>query len=203
MKAYDKMEASGRALRRAVGLDEEDKPTQLELENMILKRLAVAPGTGFAALLALTGREVVTVSPTASGTGDEEPDGQLPAGKDSPADGPPSSQQDQPRTPRTANGNAERAAFATLQASSQHVIEVNGTAHRLKHPLLCAPHLFSCPFSHAIYGGVRALPGTSGDYECTLSSVGGLVVGRRVFPSSDALLLDPPRGTNGVRLQHN
>ncbi len=40
VKAYDRLEASGTALRRELGLDEADKPTPDELEEMIWKKVA-------------------------------------------------------------------------------------------------------------------------------------------------------------------
>jgi hypothetical protein len=40
VKAYDRLEANGSALRRELGLDESDKPTQDEVEEMIWKKVA-------------------------------------------------------------------------------------------------------------------------------------------------------------------
>lgn len=205
IQAYDRLEVSGKALRRTIGLDEDDKPTKSEVQDLALQKLAILAQTGFAALHELTGLEVVVSVPTSApvasgvGSGNNNPAAQLPNEPKSPASGPPDAGAPSPQAPRNAL-EPERVAFAILQANSQHIVEFVGKTYTLKHPLLCAPHLFSCPFAHAVHQGVPVYPGTSGDYECTLASGGGLVVGRRVFPSSDALLIDQPRGVNGVRV---
>jgi len=204
MKAYDRLEATGKSLRRAIGLDEDDKPSGTELENLVLKKLALNPTVGFTALHELTGFDldvqVSTTATTVSGAGELNQPGvrgqdnrELPG----PADGPPSTEQDQPRRPRSA-ATGERTAFAILQASSQHVIEFGHDGHTLRHPLLCAPHLASCPLAHAVHRGVSIRPGHSGNYECFLGPDGGLIVGRLIYPSDDSLISDPPRRTNGV-----
>lgn len=53
--AYDRMEASGEALRREYGLDEADKPENEELADMILKKLVTMAPTASAAFEKLTG----------------------------------------------------------------------------------------------------------------------------------------------------
>lgn len=199
MKAYDRLEVTGRSLRRAIGLDEDDKPTKTEVEEMALKKLAVNPTAGFVALHELTGLEVEPPEPTTapgqpgppqSGTGNESK---------SPADGAPDTANDQPRRPRSA-ATAERTAFAILQASSQHVLEFRQEAYTLRHPLLCSPHLASCPFAHLTQRGILIRPGTTGNYECHVGPDGNLVIGRRVYPSDDSLISDPPRRHNGERI---
>lgn len=208
VKAYDRLEVTGRALRREIGLDESDKPSLAEIAELALKKLAVNPTAGFAAIAELTGRvvEVATgvgaASPSVSGTGDQErpQQAQQPADEPSPASGPPNTKGNPPRTPRNA-ADAERTAFTILQARSQHVIEFYPGGHTLRHPLLCAQHLFSCPFTHATYHGVSIRPGTSGNYACTLTTEGGVSVGQRIFPSDDAWIVDPPRLTNGVTIR--
>lgn len=211
-KAYDRLEVSGRALRRAIGLDEDSAPTRQELEDQALRHLASQPQTAFTALRELTGLEVQVPtgvgSPAASGAPPANP-GPVPgpSNEQSPAGGPPDTGNEPPLMPRSAMSSLvsleldpERVAFATLQANSQHIIEFTGKTYVLKHPLLCAPKLFSCPFAHVVHEGIPVHPGTSGDYECLLNAAGNLVIGRRVYPSADALLSDPPRGVNGVRV---
>jgi hypothetical protein len=197
IKAYDRGEVPGRTLRRVIGLDEDDKPSSEELEAMILTKLAFNPTTGFLALHNLTGfdpdvPDELTPKPSQA----EAP--VKPNDAEAPADGPPDTQHDQPRTPRSANADADRTAFTLLQAKSQHVLHFGPEGYQLKHPLICQPKLFSCPFTHVTYDGVRVHPGTSGDYECVLSATGELSIGRRVFPSADAFVVDQMRGTNGV-----
>lgn len=202
MKAYDRGEVPGRTLRRVIGLDEDDKPSPKELEAMILTKLAFNPTTGFLALHNLTGfdpdvpDELVHDHPSQA----EAPT--KPSDDEAPADGPPDTQQDQPRTPRGAQADGDRTAFTLLQARSQHVLHFGPAGYRLKHPLICQPKLFSCPFTHVTYDGVPVHPGTSGDYECVLSATGELSIGRRVFPSDDAFVVDQVKGTNGVAVLH-
>jgi len=197
MKAYDRGEVPGRTLRRVIGLDEDDKPTRKELEAMILTKLAFNPTTGFLALHNLTGFDPDVpdeLAPQPSqADAPTEPDDE--PGR---ADGPPDTKNDQPRTPRGANADADRTAFALLQAKSQHVLHFGPNGYQLKHPLICQPKLFSCPFTHVTYDGIKVHPGTSGDYECVLSAAGDLSIGRRVFPSADAFVVDQVKGTNGV-----
>jgi hypothetical protein len=202
IKAYDRLEVTGKVLRRTIGLGEDDKPTNAELQDLALKKLAINPTVGFLALHELTGLEVdvPTTSTNASGRGTSDDDRKpVTNEQEGPADGPPDTGEDQPRRPRGA-ATSERTTFAILQASSQHVIEFNREGYTLRHPLLCAPHLASCPFAHATHGGVPIRPGTTGNYECYLSNEGFLAVGRRTHPSADSLISDPPRRVNGVRL---
>lgn len=201
LKAYDRFEVSGRTLRREIGLDERDEPTQSELTNLVLKKLAANPTLGFAALHELTGYvvDVPLGAPVASGG--ESVDDQVEPEAEPAASGPPGTRTEPPLTPRGA-AEDERTAFTVLQARSQHVIEFNMTGHQLKHPLLCQPHLFSCPFTHVTYDGVTVHPGTRGDYECTLSATGDLVIGRRVFPSHDSLIVDALERTNGAGVRN-
>lgn len=55
LKAYDRLEASGTALRRELGLDESDKPTADELEEMIWKKVAGSDTLAPTAVQQLTG----------------------------------------------------------------------------------------------------------------------------------------------------
>lgn len=205
IKAYDRFEVTGRALRREIGLDEDDAPTNPELVTMIMKKLTANPNLALLALEELTGH-VVNVdvdAPAASGApASDEDDDEVEHDGSAPNSNPdvPDTRGEPPLKPRGARAQShERSAFTVLQAKSQHVVEFKlGGEHTLKHPLLCQPHLFSCPFTHATYPGIRVRPGTTGNYECTLSARGDLVIGRRVYPSDDAFIVDPPRRTNGV-----
>lgn len=70
--AYDRLEASGAALRRETGLDESDAPTEQELKDMALKKLLTQPATATQALKELTG---VVLQAPASGAPVNGPDG--------------------------------------------------------------------------------------------------------------------------------
>lgn len=201
-KAYDRLEITGRAVRRTIGVDEDDKPTTSEIQEMALKKLAVNPTSGFIALHELTGLEVeLPEEETANEPGrpDDEPGADGDDENENPAGGTPDTDEDQPRRPRSA-ATSERTAFAILQASSQHIIEFTAEGYTLRHPLLCAPHLASCPFAHATYQGVPIRPGKTGNYESYLGADGNLVIGRRVHPSDDSLISDPPKRNNGQRV---
>lgn len=65
LAAYDRLEGNGTMLRRELGLDEADKPSKTELNDMILKKAAVQPQTAMAALAALTGKQTETPAPGA------------------------------------------------------------------------------------------------------------------------------------------
>jgi hypothetical protein len=211
LKAYDRFEVNGRTLRREIGLTEDDAPTSKELQDMVLKRLASNPQIGFLALHELTGMEVPEeLTP-------EQPDGDVtgqrlaghPGSKELPDRGD-SHEGDQGTTGGDSGASPgddlnmvvqrdDRDAFTILQARSQHVIEFTVSGWKLKHPLLCQPKLFSCPFTYATSNGVSIHPGTSGDYECFLNSDGNVSVGRRVFARNDELLPTNPERVNGHR----
>jgi hypothetical protein len=59
VKAYDRLEATGAALRRELGLDEGDKPTAEELEEMIWKKVAGSDTHAPTAVAELSGKTPV------------------------------------------------------------------------------------------------------------------------------------------------
>lgn len=212
LKAYDRFEVNGKTLRREIGLTEDDAPTDAELQDMVLKRLSSNPQIGFIALHELTGMEVpdevvpdqpdtdVVGQRNAAHQGSQE----LPDRADDYVEG----------DPGTTGGDSDaspgddlnldarlrdRDAFAILQAKSQHIMQFTVAGWKLRHPLLCQPKLFSCPFTYATQEGVTIRPGTSGDYECFLSETGDVRIGRRVFARGDELLDTAPERVNGHR----
>lgn len=74
--AYDRFEASGTALRRESGLDEDDAPNADELEEMILKRLVMQPANSLTALSNLTSLQVAQPAPEEEETTEELDDEQ-------------------------------------------------------------------------------------------------------------------------------
>lgn len=64
---YDRLEVSPRALRREVGMNESDKPTEEELQQMIFKKLAVAGTSTSLTMIGLGGLGVEAVAPTGMG----------------------------------------------------------------------------------------------------------------------------------------
>jgi hypothetical protein len=211
LKAYDRFEVNGRTLRREIGLTEDDAPTDRELEDMVLKRLASNPQIGFLALHELTGLEVpeelLPESPDGDVTGqrltDHQRSNELPDRDGDYQEGDAGSTgADSTKAPGDDLDNLTttlnpRGAFTILQARSQHVMEFNVAGWKLKHPLLCQEHLFSCPFTYATRDGVSIRPGSSGDYECFLDERGDVRIGRRVFARNDELLDTEPTRVNG------
>jgi hypothetical protein len=212
LKAYDRFEVGGRALRREIGLTEDDAPTDTELQDMVLKRLASNPQVGFLALHELTGLEVpeelTPETPDRDVSGqrlvDHQRSNELPDRSDDGHEGDAGTTGADSTTSPGDDLNmesrlADRDAFTILQARSQHVMEFNVTGWKLKHPLLCQERLFSCPFTYATRDGVTIRPGTSGDYECFLNERGDVRVGRRVYTRDEELLPTEPERTNGHR----
>lgn len=210
LKAYDRFEVNGRTLRREIGLTEDDAPTNKELEDMVLKRLASNPQIGFVALHELTGlpvpEEMQPEQPDTDVVGQRNANHQnsnsLPDRDDEHSDGEQgTSGGDSNASPgddlNVSSRLDRRNAFVILQAKSQHVMEFNVAGWKLKHPLLCREHLFTCPFTYATENGVTIRPGTSGDYECFLSNTGEVRLGRKIFANHDELLDTVPERVNG------
>jgi len=176
--AYDRMELSGAALRREVGFDEDDAPTEEELEAIGLKIMVrTVPGAGPAALDALTGKKVLDPLLTApkasqppSGTGKPPPGEE---GGPPEAHGPPSPPEE--AVPKAAAARTERMS---RQAATQHVLKFTaGSRWDLLHPEVCTGHVYSCPFTYAIRTAApQAVPGTSGAYVCHLDAFGLLKI---------------------------
>lgn len=210
LKAYDRFEVNGKTLRREIGLTEDDAPTSKELEDMVLKRLASNPQIGFVALHELTGlpvpEEMQPEQPDTDVVGQRNANhrnsNSLPDRDDEHSDGEQGTTGgDSDASPgddlQVSSRLDRRNAFVILQARSQHVMEFNVTGWKLKHPLLCREHLFTCPFTYATQEGVTFRPGTSGDYECFLSNSGDVRLGRKIFANHDELLDTVPERVNG------
>lgn len=212
LKAYDRFEVNGRTLRREIGLTEDDAPTSKELQDMVLKRLASNPQIGFLALHELTGMEVpeelLPQQPDGDVSGQRlaghKGSSELPdrtdggdGGESIDSGGSGASPGDDLNMTVNRSDRDDRDAFTILQARSQHVMEFTVSGWKLKHPLLCQPKLFSCPFTYATSSGVTIHPGTSGDYECFLSAEGNVTIGRRVFARNEELLPTNPERVNG------
>lgn len=213
-QAYDRLEIDSKAYRRELGFDEDDAPVDDELANMILRKLALQPQLALLALNELTGLNLQEEAPAP----EVSAPGQPPAlnsgvnegdkgGEQSGAagQGEPKTRENSPPPPTagpssTASGFAEWSAFARLQAKSQHIFEVDSLGKwQLKHPLICRPKLFSCPFTHVTHPGVTAHPGMPGTYTCHLSPDGDLRIGERVFIANESYITTAPGGSvNGT-----
>lgn len=170
-KSYDRLEINGEALRRETGFNETDAPNDAELQQMILRKLALNPQVGFIALGELTN------------------DGSLPTGAPAPEE-PEGDPETDPNEDDVENDRTEPdtrdeppptpGVDAVIQASSLHRLEVGMEQWTLHHPTYCQDATFTCPVAEAS----RYLayhPGTIGNYECWLSPQGELIIGRRVF----------------------
>lgn len=215
--AYDRMEISGKAYRREMGFDEDDAPTDDELASIILRKLISQPNNALLALNELTGIKLEQpVPPTSPGFDDDDDDPTADPNDDDDDDdepektgaqeqGPPKTGNDRPPAPGAAVASSiafqEWSAFARLQAKSQHIFEVDALGKwQLKHPLICQPKLFSCPFTHVTHPGVPVYPGTAGTYACHLSTDGELRIGERVFIANGSYITALAGGhVNGTR----
>jgi hypothetical protein len=208
---YDRMELSGRALRREGGFDEDDAPTPDELKDIGLKTmLRNTPGAAPAALDALLGKKVLepllapAASPPASG-GAPNPKEQAPPPPEKGVQPGPPGKGEQPPPPDKVKARAE---LINAQVRALHAVRFSKVEPGvLLHPPLCAEHSYSCPFTHAAW---TALPThlTSGTYECRLDTFGQFIVGRPA-PELDTSAWIPVQGiatrkgkaANGHRVQ--
>jgi hypothetical protein len=175
--AYDRLELNGTGLRRELGFDEADKPSDDELKEQGLKVIIkTLPSGGPAALSELTGERIsiTPVAPVAPGAQSEQ---EAPPPEDR---GVPTTRDDaEVAAARQAAGEA-RAARLAHQAQALHAVRfATGRAPELLHPGLCSAHAYSCPFTHAalkLHNLPR--PGTSGVYEARLDPFGRFTIGK-------------------------
>lgn len=226
--AYDRMELSGAALRREVGFDEDDAPTEDELEEIGLKLLLrTTPNAAVSALNKLVGKDVLEVtatSPPASGHQTAESPPASGSGQES--RGTPPTRGNPPPAPDESTPPARAAAADTLtfvpsadsprdaalrarllaQRTTQHGIRFRaGGRWDILHPAVCSGHETGCPFTGAS-GTADAVvrPGMSGTYLAHLDPFGRYVIdGRAPYLDTTSMTVTPgslanPRRTNGV-----
>lgn len=197
---YDRGEATGDALRRETGLDVPDKPTDDELTQIILKKIALAGGANsLVALEALTGKKIDMPAPAAqpgdqpAGPQDEPaPVDGPPPGPGDPGEGKPGKQPKAPGEPPIKEPSlAVEVSQLLRQAGLQHALRINGMgATTLLHPLECGEHLMSCPVTTATWGNaIRAHPGSPGVYACWLSPHGVPELGQKLADSDTKTML--------------
>lgn len=179
--AYDRLELNGTGLRRELGFDEADKPSDEELKEQALKIIIkTLPSGAGSALSTLIGQQV-SITPVAA---------------QAPGAPPPAQQQEPPPEERAApetRDDTEAAVAAARQAAADaraqrlahqaqalHAVRfATGRPPELLHPNLCEQHAYSCPFTHAALK-LHSLPrpGTSGVYEARLDAFGRFTIGR-------------------------
>lgn len=218
-EAYDRLELSGTALRRELGFNEDDKPTDDELVEQALKVIIkTLPSGAASALEQLTGdkvKPIVPVSPQDPGTAEAVQEGntpppaseqkQAPPGPSAPVSGP----KERPATgppeePDTAAQQAARARLLLRQSQTQHLVRLSVTRPEweLLHPPVCDEHEYSCPFTHAVVSRApTARPGMSGVYLCHLNTFGQMVLdGRDPYADTRSFIttrLTPRLAVNG------
>lgn len=188
VKAYDRLELSGKAFRRELGFDEDDAPTRDEIRSIVLRDLAKSVTVGFAALSELMDDpELLKLSPDymrlmrESGgdvPGETDSDGSTSDGDDDDTGGdrsPPDTRDEPPPTP---------GIDATTQARTMHRIQFTHDGWQLFHPLCCAHGTITCPVAQASRE-LEFHPGTPGDYETWLAPTGDMIIGKRTFDVRD------------------
>jgi hypothetical protein len=184
VQVFDRIELSGEALRRETGFDEDDAPSDEEVREQILRKVAGA-GTQFSltAMAKLFGEEIFesAESPEA----DAEPAPEEPEDDDGPAGrGPPDTRDEPPPPPGdTSTASGVPTPLELRQATAMHHVDYDADGWTLRHPQVCIEHLFSCPVEHAWRRSLAAdiHPGTPGEYECWLSLGGDVVTGPRAY----------------------
>lgn len=193
--AYDRLELNGEALRRETGFDEADKPEGEELTEQAYKiLLRTDPNLAATALARLTGEEAPeTANEESEETDSQEEDPETPEERTEPPT------QDVP--PPSPDASAIRVERLIRQANSKHSIRFDSLGQgEILHPdEICRQHTYSCPFTQAFLKvKTRAMPGTTGVYECSLDSLGQLQIGV-LNPHTNLDLFIPTRSTNGHR----
>ncbi len=189
--AYDRLEISGEALRREMGFDESDLPTDEELRDQGLKTVIRSfPAGAESALQQLTGEEIERIE-SESSPAPQEPEPEADRIE-------PGTQNEPPPSPSMADRRAQRLVS---QSRAPHAIRFGlGGRAEVLHPSLCEQHAYSCPFTHAaLRTGKFAHPGRSGVYECSLDAFGRLKIGD-MSPQADVRdFLVTYGGVNGSR----
>lgn len=195
-QAYDRIELSGEALRRESGFDESDKPTDGELRDQLLKRIAADPALAPTVIEELTGEgiDVVTPAPATNpvpapaGVGSDSPDAPDNSRGTPDGQGTPPPPPDRQGTPRAAGGLTEElrslvrraeAAQDRLAEKRPHWLERRiGAPVRIVHPPTCALLPVTCRYDEAL-ASLHVIPGRTGQYECWLDAGGTILrVGR-------------------------
>lgn len=189
---YDRMELSGKALRRETGFNESDRPTDEDLRDQALKIIIrTLPSGAASALSQLIGGDVAPVIPVSPQAPEvaEQTQTALPA---EPENGPPNGGQ-APAAPDDGSAAATaRTERLIRQARAVHAVRF-GVAGRweLLHPGACDKHTYSCPFTQAALSLTSmAHPGRAGLYECSLDSFGRMRIGD----------LSPHKDVNGYQI---
>lgn len=200
LAAYKMGEASGKALRREIGLNEDDAPKADDLAKMVLWTLANNPLSASQALRDLTGhilgqglvgtKQTITVPTAAPG-----PTGQA-VGQGEHL-GPP----EQPNSPPEQTPGQRLAAIeAGLAAAGRldHAMQVAHSGLRVYHPDGCPTDLRLCPIESTV-DTLLSFPGTSGTYHLSLTDEGMSTLGQRLY-DADVHTMRPGEWHSKIRL---
>lgn len=232
--AYKSLELSPEAYRREMGFDEADAPTDEQVQEMILKRLAVEPAIGLelikyvgdvAQLLKDQEEEANQPPPVPPAPPGQPPaDGEQAPPADAP-NGPPETEGQPPPAAGMMPAQPEQQPAQTAGAGEPNVrvsydeyltrlVDQSKLSHAvtysavgspvLMHPLACREHLPSCPFTHAFARHAPAFrPGTSGTYECRMTTDGALALGQRLMSTLDDYVSYTPNKLKFTRTKVN
>lgn len=193
VQAYDRLELSGAALRRETGFDEADAPSDEEIRTIALKKMAMDPASGMAALAELVDDQ--KLRDVAAPATAEEP--AVDPAEETPEDGVGS---DGPPDDVRADGpDAEVAAIerAVEQSNARHLVSFYMGNMTLYHPDVCRGATYSCPVAHASRH-LRFAPG-SGDFECWMNPMGTLSIGKSDTGGKSQWVMGHSRAFNGTR----
>lgn len=178
--AYDRLELSGRALRRETGFDEDDAPTSTDLREMILKVAARNPTLLFDAVNELIPGAidvVPTTGPTVSGSdGQSNADATQPTGGD----------RTLPRSSEEHTVDPIEALTSRIGLTKDEVVGHTVTIDhlsgrwRVHHPGTCAGN-HKCKVTWAMFFHPGWAPGTSGTYALHVSTTGSVTFGDLVY----------------------
>lgn len=213
-QAYDRFEINGDALRRETGFEPTDKPEGDDLQDQLLKELIrSAHGAAPAAIDVILGRQILTPATQGPGSAQAPQVPIAPPGEPQlPSEVPPAPAGTAPRAPGGSSGppkssappgqpaNPDAAAVArreelrARQAATQHIVSIRADGlWDLKHPEICRPHPYSCPFTHAVATGTPvAAPGAPGHRYLTLDTFGRPRIGGQTLYEDTSRMVSTP-----------
>lgn len=183
--AYDRMEINGQAYRRELGFDEDDKPTKQQLEEMVLRKLAVNPQAGMAALAQLVGKPELAQVPD-TGQPQEVPPSEKPDDNQR-VPGPPPTKDDPPPKGEGPPPPKTTGVDRLVQASERHRVQFGLDEWTLYHPNCCHGSVMTCPVTEATRH-FSVFPGRTGTYECWLSDDGNFILGKLTYERLDGFV---------------
>lgn len=198
---YDRLEINGNALRREAGFDDDDAPSEDELKEMVLRKLAVNPQVGMTALAELVNEPELAPAPDSGPpqelSPDEKPDTYPRVPGPPPTKDDPAPKGDPPPPPKTKTAGVDRL----VQAAEKHRVQFGLNEWTLYHPECCRDAVMSCPVTE----GTRhfsVFPGKTGTYECWLSDDGNFILGKLTYERLDTFVRGHTRNLKSKALSN-